>query len=117
MGSKNLKAIALSGSKKVPLHDENEFNKKAKEVKIQVQENSFVPVRRKYGTPFWVQKINEEGFIPTKNFSEGYFEYGEEINAETMQKRIVDGGGACYNCVIACWNKSSVKQGPYKGTK
>jgi len=117
MGSKNLKAIALSGSKKVPLHDEKEFNKKAKEVKIQVQENSFVPVRRKYGTPFWVQKINEEGFIPTKNFSEGYFEYGEEINAETMQKRIVDGGGACYNCVIACWNKSSVKQGPYKGTK
>jgi len=117
MGAKNLKAIALSGSKKIPLHDEAGFNNKAKEVKIQVQENSFVPVRKKYGTPFWVQKINEEGFIPTKNFSEGYFEYGEEINAEKKKKRIVDGGGACYNCVIACWNKSSIKQGPFKGTK
>ncbi|PNX50551.1 MAG: hypothetical protein BV456_06325, partial [Thermoplasmata archaeon M8B2D] len=72
-------------------------------------------VRRKYGTPYWVKPINDEGFIPTRNYSEGYFEHGEDINAETMQERIVDGGGACYNCVIACWNKSSVKRGPFKG--
>jgi aldehyde:ferredoxin oxidoreductase len=83
----------------------------------QIQENSFVPVRRKYGTPYWVKPINDEGFIPTRNYSEGSFEYAEEINAETMQKRIVDTGGACYNCVIACWNKSSIKQGPFKGVK
>ena len=117
MGSKNLKAIALSGINKIPLHDEEGFNKTAKEVLKQVQENSFVPVRRKYGTPYWVKPINDEGFIPTKNYSEGFFEHAEEINAETMQKRIVDGGGACYNCVIACWNRSSIKQGPFSGVK
>ena len=117
MGSKNLKAIVLSGSQKIPLHDEEGFAEKAKEVLKQVQENKFVPVRRKYGTPFWVKKINDEGFIPTKNFTEGYFEHGDEIDAEAMQERIVDGGGACYNCVIACWNKSSIKKGPFKGTK
>jgi aldehyde:ferredoxin oxidoreductase len=117
MGSKNLKGIALSGSNKIPLYDEEGFKEKAKEVRQQVQENSFVPVRRKYGTPYWVQTINTEGFIPTKNYTEGFYEHGEAINAETMQKQIVDGGGACYNCVIACWNKSSIKQGPFKGTK
>ncbi|HDQ15571.1 MAG TPA: aldehyde ferredoxin oxidoreductase [Bacteroidetes bacterium] len=117
MGSKNLKAIVLSGTKKIPLHDGEAFNAKAKEVLKRVQENGFVPVRRKYGTPYWVKPINDEGFIPTRNYSEGYFEHGEDINAETMQKRIVDGGGACYNCVIACWNKSSIKQGPFKGIK
>ena len=116
MGSKNLKAITVSGTKKIPLYDEKGFNAKAKEVLQQIQENSFVPIRRKYGTPYWVQVINTEGFIPTRNYTEGYFEYGEEINAETMQQRIVDGGGACYNCVIACWNKSSIKQGSFKGT-
>lgn len=117
MGSKNLKAIAISGTNKISLHDEEGFNKTAKEVLKQVQENNFVPVRRKYGTPYWVKPINDEGFIPTKNYSEGTFEHADEINAETMQKRIVDGGGACYNCVIACWNKSSIKQGPFKGLK
>jgi aldehyde:ferredoxin oxidoreductase len=115
MGSKNLKGIVLSGTGKVTLHDSVSFSKKSKEVLRQIQENDFVPKRRKYGTPYWVDLINSEGFIPTKNYQEGYFEKGNEINAETMQKRIVDKGGACYNCVIACWNKSSIKSGPFKG--
>ena len=117
MGSKNLKSIALSGSNKIPIHNEDEFRKKAKEVLKQIQENDFVPKRRKFGTPYWVKPINEEGFIPTRNFQEGRFEFAKEINADTMQERIVDGGGACYNCVIACWNKSSIKTGPFKGIK
>ncbi|MDH7506932.1 MAG: aldehyde ferredoxin oxidoreductase family protein [Candidatus Thermoplasmatota archaeon] len=115
MGSKNLKAIALTGSNKIPLHDPDGFNKKTKEVLKRIQENDFIPIRRKFGTPYWVKVVNDEGFIPTRNFTEGEFEYGDEINAETMQKKIVDAGGACFNCVIACWNKSSIKNGPYKG--
>ena len=115
MGSKNLKAIAITGSGKVPLHDSEAFHAKAKEVLKKIQENDFVPIRRKYGTPYWVKPVNDWGFIPTRNYQEGYFESGDEINADTMQKRIVDGSGACYNCVIACWNKSSIKSGPYKG--
>jgi len=115
MGSKNLKAIAITGSGSVPLHNPDDFQKIAKDVLKRIQENDFVPIRRKYGTPYWVKPINDEGFIPTKNYQEGYFEKGDEINAETMQKRIVDSSGACYNCVIACWNKSSIKSGPHKG--
>ena len=115
MGSKNLKGIAISGNSKIPLHNPEGFREKSKEVTKQVKENDFVPIRRKYGTPYWVKPVNDEGFIPTRNYQEGYFEHGDAINAETMQKSIVDGSGACFNCVIACWNKSSIKSGPYKG--
>jgi len=115
MGSKNLKAITITGSNKIPLHDSEGFANKSKEVLKRIQENDFVPKRRKFGTPYWVKVINGEGFIPTRNYQEGEFEYGKEIDAESMQKRIVDKGGACFNCVIACWNKSSIKNGPYKG--
>jgi len=115
MGSKNLKAIAINGSNKVPLHDPDGFRKVSKEVLKQIKENDFVPIRKKYGTPYWVKTVNDEGLIPTRNYQEGYFEHADEINAETMQKRIVDRGGACYNCVIACWNRSSIKSGPHKG--
>jgi len=115
MGSKNLKAIAITGSSKVPLHDSDGFHKKAKEVLKKIQENDFVPIRRKYGTPYWVKLVNDEGFIPTRNYQEGFFEQGDKINAETMQEKIVDGSGACFNCVIACWNKSSIKSGLHKG--
>jgi len=115
MGSKNLKAIVISGDKKIPLHDPDGFANKSKEVLKRIQENSFVPIRREFGTPYWVKIINDEGFIPTRNYSEGEFEYGKEIDADAMQKRIVDTGGACFNCVIACWNKSSIKTGLHKG--
>jgi aldehyde:ferredoxin oxidoreductase len=116
MGSKNIKAIIVAGTSKIPIHDPEGFRNKTKQVLKQIQENDFVPKRRKYGTPFWVDLINKEGFIPTRNYSEGNFEYANEINAETMQKRIVDKGGSCFNCVIACWNQSSIKTGPFKGT-
>ena len=115
MGSKKLKAIGISGSGTIPLHDPEAFRKTSQQVLRKIKENDFVPLRRKYGTPYWVQLINSEGFIPTRNYQEGFFEHGDAINAETMQKSIVDGSGACYNCVIACWNKSSIKKGSHKG--
>ena len=115
MGSKKLKAVIISGSGKTSLHDPDAFRKTSQDVLRKIKENDFVPLRRKYGTPYWVQLINTEGFIPTRNYQEGFFEHGESINAETMQKSIVDGSGACYNCVIACWNKSSIKKEPHKG--
>ena len=115
MGSKKVKAIALKGNNKLKIHDEEQFNRKSKEVLQKIKENDFVPIRRKYGTPYWVKPVNDEGFLPTRNFSEGIFEKGNEINAETMQKNIVDKSGACFNCIIACWNKSSIKKDQYKG--
>jgi len=115
MGSKNLKAITLSGNNKIYPFNPKEFNQKSKEVFKKIQENDFVPIRRKFGTPYWVNFVNNEGFLPTRNYQEGFFEEGDKINAETMQKSIVDSSGACYNCVIACWNKSSIKKGLFKG--
>ncbi len=115
MGSKNLKAIVISGHGMVPIHDSERFRIRAREVLKKIQENDFVPIRRQYGTPYWVKPINDWGFIPTRNYQEGNFEHGDAINAETMQERIVDSSGACWNCVIACWNKSSIKSGDHKG--
>jgi aldehyde:ferredoxin oxidoreductase len=115
MGSKNLKAIIVKGTQKIPIHNIEGYKKRTKEVLKQIKENDFVPKRRKFGTPYWVDVINKEGFIPTKNYQEGFYEKGNKINAETMQNKIVDKGGACFNCVIACWNKSSIKSGPFKG--
>jgi len=115
MGSKNLKALTIKGTNKVPLHNPEKFRKRSQEVLRKIQDNSFVPLRRKFGTPYWVKPVNDWGFIPTKNYQEGTFEQAESLNAESMQQRIVDKGGACWNCVIACWNTSSVKSGPYQG--
>jgi len=116
MGSKNLKAVTVKGSHTIALDDAEHFNQTAKEVRQKIMDNDFIPTRRKLGTPYLVKLINEWGFLPTRNFQDGSFEHAKDIDADTMQKRIVVGSGACYNCVIACWNKSQIKTGPYKGT-
>jgi len=116
MGSKNLKAITMKGSQVVSLDDPDHFNQTAKEVRQKIMDNEFIPTRRKLGTPYLVKLINEWGFLPTRNFQDGSFEHAKDIDAETMQEHIVVGSGACFNCVIACWNKSQIQVGPYKGT-
>lgn len=116
MGSKLLKAVTTQGTYNIPLHDPEQFQELSKRVLQKIQEHPFIPIRREYGTPFWVKPINDGGLLPTQNFQEGVFDHAQGITAETMQDRVVDKGGACWNCVIACWNRSSVKSGPFKGT-
>jgi len=115
MGSKNLKAVTMKGSNKVPINQQEEFRNKSIEVMKKIKNNNFVPIRHKFGTPYWVKPVNDWGFLPTRNYQEGKFENADAINAETMQEKIVDSSGACWNCIIACWNKSSIKNGVYKG--
>jgi aldehyde:ferredoxin oxidoreductase len=115
MGSKNLKAVIIKGNNKVTLEEPEKFKNKAIEVMNKIKNNDFIPLRHKFGTPYWVKPINDWGFLPTRNYQEGNFEDADAINAETMQEKIVVSSGACWNCIIACWNKTSIKNGKYKG--
>jgi aldehyde:ferredoxin oxidoreductase len=116
MGSKNLKAIVVEGDSKPELADKDGFLKLAKELGQMVLNHPFMAVRRSLGTPLWVRKSNDGGFLPTRNFSSGYFEKAEDISAETMKERIVQRNHACFNCTIACGKFSRVTGGKYDGT-
>ena len=88
MGSKNLKAVTMKGSNKVPINQQEEFRNKSIEVMKKIKNNNFVPIRHKFGTPYWVKPVNDWGFLPTRNYQEGKFENADAINAETMQEKI-----------------------------
>jgi aldehyde:ferredoxin oxidoreductase len=116
MGSKNLKAVVVEGDGKPELADKEGFTKLAKELGQMVLKHPFMAVRRNLGTPLWVRKSNDGGFLPTRNFSSGYFEKAEDISAETMKERIVQRNHACFNCTIACGKFSRVSGGKFDGT-
>jgi len=116
MGSKNLKALTVKGTGSTGIHDEEHFNEVLAEVRKDLAANEFVPIRRKYGTPIWVKPVNAAGILPTRNFREGEFEHAEDISGEALHERIWTKNGACYNCPIACWNHSRIRQGEYKDT-
>ncbi len=102
MGSKNLKAVVIKGNKKIEYAYEEKFREAVKKSLKIIKENSFIPLRRKYGTPIWINPVNENKLLPTYNFSKGYFEKAENISGETMHEKIVVKNKSCFNCPIAC---------------
>jgi len=115
MGSKNLKAVAVrSASYKIEYADPEGFREAAKKALKVIRENSFIPLRRKYGTPIWVAPVNKAALLPTRNFRTGVFEKAENISGETMRDKIVVKDGTCYNCIIQCWKYTHVESGKYE---
>ncbi len=114
MGSKKIKAIAVRGTKSIPVANFDEYLKLGKEMFKSVMANEVFPELQRYGTPMVVDWVNEIGAFPTKNFSTGYHEKHKEMNGPTMRERVVVHDKACGFCPIACGKYSVVE---YNGKK
>ena len=111
MGSKNLKAIAVRGTKGVGnIADPKAFMKATFEKKKILADNAVtgqgLPT---YGTQVLMNVINEIGASPTRNHQDVQFEGAKDISAEAMATpRKTDGkkplvtNQACFGCTIAC---------------
>ncbi len=119
MGSKNLKAIAVRGTKGVGnFADAKEFMKVTYEKKKILHDNAVtgqgLPT---YGTQVLMNVINEVGALPTRNHKDSQFEGAKDISAEAMATpRKTDGKAqlvtnqACFGCTIACGRISKIDQ-------
>ncbi|MCI4441087.1 aldehyde ferredoxin oxidoreductase family protein [Tibeticola sp.] len=119
MGSKNLKAIAVRGTKGVGnIRDPKAFMRVTKEKKQILHDN---PVTGQglptYGTQVLMNVINEVGALPTRNHRDNQFEGAKDISAEAMATpRKTDGkpqlvtNQACFGCTIACGRISKIDQ-------
>ncbi|MBI5258765.1 MAG: aldehyde ferredoxin oxidoreductase family protein [Burkholderiales bacterium] len=119
MGSKNLKAIAVRGTKGVGnIANPKAFMKVVAEKKKILAENGVtgqgLPA---YGTQVLMNVINEVGALPTRNHRDSQFEGAKDIGAEAMATpRATDGkkhlvtNQACFGCTIACGRISKIDQ-------
>ena len=119
MGSKNLKAIAVRGTKGVGnIHNPKAFMQVTAEKKRILAENAVtgqgLPT---YGTQVLMNVINEMGALPTRNHRDVAFESALDISAEAMaEPRKTDGkphlvtNQACFGCTIACGRISKIDE-------
>lgn len=117
MGSKNLKAIAVRGSKDVEVYDSEGLKELVNKLYENYKKHPVAQIRRKYGTNELVEKINNNGFMCTKNFTEGYSEVNKEFEGASFREKAVFNDTACYACPIACGKnciKVSTKYGEIK---
>ena len=117
MGSKNLKAVAVRGTRGgAALADPKAFLKVTSEKKQILKDNAVtgqgLPT---YGTQVLMNVINEVGALPTRNHRDVQFEGAKDISAEAMATpRKTDGKAqlvtnqACFGCTIACGRISKI---------
>ncbi|HEY9080917.1 aldehyde ferredoxin oxidoreductase family protein [Magnetovibrio sp.] len=116
MGSKNLKAVAVRGTKGVQVNDVDAFLKATREAKTVLAENGVtgegLPA---LGTQVLMNVINETGALPTHNHKDVQFAGASDISGEAMQEpRRSDGkpnltrNGACFGCTIGCGRISTI---------
>ena len=116
MGSKNLKAVVVKGSKKVSLFDEERVKKVSSE-KIKILRDD--PVAGgglpSYGSAVLVNIINESGVLPVRNFQKSYTDNADLISGETMTEKHLVKKQACFRCPIACGRVVKLADGSVVG--
>lgn len=113
MGSKKLKAIAVRGTKKIPVADPEKLKEFTKAVVTECKTNKTLVWFSDYGQAGWVDVMNENGILPTKNFQKGTFEFYDKISGKTMADTILKKKNSCSQCPVACKREVEVTQGPY----
>jgi aldehyde:ferredoxin oxidoreductase len=122
MGSKNLKAIAVRGTKGVGnIRDPKAFMAAVKAGKKVLAENGVTGTGLPaMGTQVLMSVINEIGGLPTRNHQDNQFEGAKDIGAEAMATpRKTDGkkqlvtNQACFGCTIACGRISKMDEGHF----
>ena len=122
MGSKNLKAVVVRGTKGVGnLANPKEFMRVTAEKKKILAENGVTGVGLPaMGTQVLMSVINEVGALPTRNHRDVQFEGAGDIGAEAMGRpRTAPGSDgkkplvtnqACFGCTIACGRIQKIDQ-------
>ena len=109
MGSKNLKAIAVRGTKGIRVADPKRFMEAVIDARKKLEAS---PVNSQglpaYGTNVLVNIINAVGGFPTRNFQESVFEGAEKISGETLAATYLLRPKACASCTSRCGRVSAV---------
>ena len=115
MGSKKLKAIAVSGSEKVSVAKEGRFKEVSRKCLEKMRTN---PVTGEglptYGTAILVNVINNVGALPFKNWQTGVNPDADKISGETLTRDYLIKKRSCWGCTIACGRVTKVADGPYQ---
>jgi aldehyde:ferredoxin oxidoreductase len=103
MGSKNLKAIVVKGTKDIPVASPGELKKLSAEGYANIKEKDSYEFWCKQGTMYTIEWANENSVLPTYNFREGVYDYVEDIDGYFMEKiRVMQRG--CPYCNMICGN-------------
>ena len=101
-GSKNLRAVAVRGRKKVAVLDQNRITEFARWFASSVDKHPGLKYNKKLGTSKGMLPLNEMGLVPTRNFRKGAFDHPEKLSGEYMYEHLLKKNESCFACPVNC---------------
>jgi aldehyde:ferredoxin oxidoreductase len=102
MGSKNLKAVAVFGKKKIDVADLERYSVLRSEANVTLKQDNEAKIIHELGTSGVANYAGYLGSMPAKYYHQGEFEGVDDISGSKMSESILAGFSACQGCVIAC---------------
>jgi len=112
-GSKNLKCIAVRGTKGTTVADPDKLMELSLENRKLIIQTGMSQGLKRGGTGTGIPGLNEAGILPTENFNKGTFEGHMNLAGDTMYDTIMVNKKACTGCAIGCINQVRVQDSPY----
>jgi aldehyde:ferredoxin oxidoreductase len=100
MGSKNLRAIAVRGKKKIIPKDPVAFSRVADWLRKNHRRHT--GDLHDLGTMSVLLPLHMSGGLPTRNFREGSFEGADAISGESLKEKFLVATGTCFACPVRC---------------
>jgi aldehyde:ferredoxin oxidoreductase len=113
MGSKNLKAVVVKGSRQTEVADKKGLVSYLRQRFDVLQENT--AALHNHGTPILVNIINGKGILCTHNNAKETFDHAQEISGEVMREQYWDKDTTCHGCPVACGKNVKPSEGQYAG--
>ena len=115
MGSKMVKAVVVSGGKKVEINDRTALMSLLKKDVKTIAENA--ARLRDFGTSGGVARAEQTGDMPLKNWKMGTWREGaEKITAQSFFPKYLERHHTCHACPIRCGKLLRQQTGPFAGS-
>lgn len=101
-GSKNLKAMVISGSRGIDIPDRERYLAAYREIYDAVVNTESLKKYHDFGTAINVNPLNQLKALPTRNLRSSSFEDAEHISGEHFAEAFLSRRAACTACPVGC---------------
>ncbi len=109
-GSKQLKALVISGRRTLPVVNRKEYRSVYDEIFQAATRSELMKKYHELGTAINVNPLNAIGGLPTRNLQSGHFEGAEAISGEHLAEEYLGRRLACAHCPVACVHLAALRQ-------
>ncbi len=113
LGSKNLKAVVVRGTKGAKIARPNELKESFKKIHKKLLSGPHYPMFSTYGSSALLDLFNEGGMLPTYNWQDREVKGVEQTYSTELKEKYGVKMVACLGCAVHCEHYYEVKDGPY----